>query len=158
MLPTDEHQKLYGYNFKSIPFPIKEDKVYQAKWLRRMQGIHDFPEQLVPEILNGSKCRRHGNQFDPSEDRLIEESKTLILYSEMGERVFKIPVFSRPTIGQCASTEKFDGTDLLIWNLGQARFVDASVHFSYLQLWHQDFLLSGKALKTMQFSLGYLAH
>ena len=135
MLPSDKHQKLYGYNFKSIPFPIKEDKVYQAKWLRRMQGIHDFPEQLIPEILNGSKCRRHGNQFDPSEDTLIEESKTLILYSEMGERVFKIPVFSRPTIGQCTCTEKFDGTDLLIWNLGQARFVDASVHFSYLQKW-----------------------
>ena len=81
MLYSDEHHKLYGYNFKNIAFLIKEDKVCQSKWLRRMHEIHDFTEKLIPE------------------DTLIEESKTLILYSEMGERDLKIPVFSRPTIG-----------------------------------------------------------
>ena len=48
----------------------------------------------------------------------------------MGERDFKIPVFSRLTIGQCTGTDKFYGTDLLIWNLGQARFLETSVNFS----------------------------
>ena len=78
----------------------------------------------------------------------------------MGERVFKIPVFSRPTIEQCTCTEKFDGTDL-IWNLGQARFVDTSVHFSYLQKWVNSgikIFAFWKSIKNNAVSLYYLAH
>ena len=42
-LSTDEHQYM-KYNFKEIPFPIKDDKEFQTKWLRRIQGNYDFPD------------------------------------------------------------------------------------------------------------------
>ena len=135
MLPPEEHQKWYGYNFDPIPFPIQDNKEFQEKWLRRMQGNYDFPKLLIPEYKEGSKCKKHGNEYDASDETLLEESKTFVLYSEIGERVFHIQVFSRPTTGQCSCSDKFDGTDLLIWNLGQGRFTDFSLHFSYLHKW-----------------------
>ena len=49
--------------------------------------------------------------------------------------MFNIPLFSRPTAGDCSCTAKFDGTDLLIRNLGQGRFVDFTLLFSYLHKW-----------------------
>jgi hypothetical protein len=76
-----------------------------------------------------------GTQYSPSNDDLYEESKSLLLYFELGERVFNIPVFSRPSVGQCNCRQQYDGTDVLVWNLGQGRFVDFSLHFSYLQKW-----------------------
>ena len=134
-LPEREHQKMYGYNFKEIPFPIKDDKTFQSKYLQRLQGNHNFPDKLIPEFVPESKCKIHGNEYDPSEDNLHKESNTIIIYSEVGEKMLNIPLYSRPTAGDCSCTAKFDGTDLLIWNLGQGRFVDFTLLFSYLHKW-----------------------
>ena len=133
-LSTDEHQKAYGYNFKEIPFPIKDDKEFQTKWLRRIQGNYDFPDKFVPQQVQSLKCK-HGNIFDPSDENLCQESKTFVLYSEMGEKVFQIPQYARPTTAECSCMARFDGTDLLIWNLGQGRFIDFTLLFSYLHKW-----------------------
>ena len=48
-LPVDEHQKLYGYNFEKIHYPIKEDKEFQKKWIDRIMGKFDFPSVMIPE-------------------------------------------------------------------------------------------------------------
>ena len=133
-LSVEEHQKAYGYNFKAIPFPIKDDRDFQSKWLQRLQGNYDFPDKLVPQHAHGVKCSKHGNEFDPCDDKLRQESKTFVVYSEMGEKVYHIPVYSRPAL-DCSCTAKYDGTDLLIWNLGQGRFIDFTLLFSYLHKW-----------------------
>ena len=104
LLPSDEHQKCYGYNFKPIPFPIKNNKEFQAKWLRRIHGYYDFPESLVPDYVEGLTCTKHGHEYSNCNDDLHQESPTLLLYSEMVERVFNTSVFSRPTIGQYMKT------------------------------------------------------
>ena len=133
-LPAAEHQKAYGYNFKDIPFPVKDDKDFQTKWLQRLQGNFDFPDKLAPQHVQGLKCNNHGNEFDPRDEKLRLESKTFLLYSEMGEKIFQIPVYSRPAV-ECSCTVKYDGTDLLMWNLGQGRFIDFTLLFSYLHKW-----------------------
>ena len=138
LLPSDEHQKCYGYNFKPIPFPIKNNKEFQAKWLRRIHGYYDFPESLVPDYVEGLTCTKHGHEYSNCNDDLHQESPTLLLYSEMVERVFNTSVFSRPTIGQCNCRQQYDGTDILAWNVGQGRFIDFSILFSYLHKWHDS--------------------
>ena len=132
---------MYGYNFKEIPFPIKDDKTFQSKYLQRLQGNHNFPDKLIPEYVPESKCKKHGNEYDPSEDNLHEESNTIIIYSEVGEQMFNIALYSRPTAGDCSCTAKFDGTDLLIWNLGRGRFIDFATILIFAQvgsIWHQN--------------------
>lgn len=68
-------------------------------------------------------------------DKIVKESQTMILYSELNERVFEIPVYSRKSLGPCRCLLRVDGTKYLIWNLGQGRFIDFPVLYSYLHKW-----------------------
>ena len=92
----------------------------------------------MPDYVEGLTCTKHGHEYSNCNDDLHQESPTLLLYSEMVERVFNTSVFSRPTIGQCNCRQQYDGTDILAWNLGQGRFIDFSILFSYLHKWHDS--------------------
>ena len=75
-----------------------------------------------------------------------------------GEKDFSVPVYARPTVNKmCRCTQQFDGSDLLIWNLGRGRFIDYRVLYSHLHNWK----LSGtkmyslfKSLKMQTISCG----
>ena len=133
-LPIDKHQHLYGYNFDNIPYPFKKDSAFQIKWLERLKGNYNFPDKMVPEYDQSIKCK-HGRQFSNSDNNLYRESKTFILYSELTEQVFDIPVFARRSVGACRCLQRVDGTKFLIWNLGNGRFVDFTLLHSYVQKW-----------------------
>ena len=89
---------------------------------------------LVPEVEEVLVCV-HGYSFSASNKNLVRESQNMILYTEQNEKVFDIPVFSRRSSGPCKCLQRLDGTKYLIWNLGQGRFIDFPVLYSYLQKW-----------------------
>ena len=129
-----QHQKLFGYNFEKLPYPIKENKEFQKKWIERINGNYNFPPVFVPEVGEVLVCI-HGYAFSESDGNLVRESENIILYTEQNEKVFNIPVFSRRSLGPCKCLQRLDGTKYLIWNLGQGRFIDFPVLYSYLQKW-----------------------
>ena len=133
-LSVDKHQKLYGHNFEKITYPFKNDANLQGNWLERLRGNYNFPEVLIPEYKESTKCK-HGSQFMSNDDNLYKESTNFILYSEICEKIFNIPVFARRTVGPCKCLQKVDGTKLLIWNLGNGRFVDFTLLHSYMHKW-----------------------
>ena len=138
-LSRDEHERLYGYNFEKLKYPIKHDPEFQRKWLLRLQGNYDFPSELIPKYKEGEKCTKHQNNFDETNTSLILVSKNIKLYSELGEKVFDVPVFSRLTIGrQCKCTKKLDGTPYLIWNLGGGRFIEFGLLYSAIHKFAED--------------------
>ena len=126
-MAVDKHQKLYGYNFK-------DDQQLQARWLERLQGKYIFPQKLVPEYTEGTLCK-HGKQFSSSDENLYKESNNFVLYSELIEKMFDIPVYARRSVGPCKCLQRLDGTKFLVWNLGQGRFIDFTLLYSYMQKW-----------------------
>lgn len=133
-LPIAKHQKLYGYNFQPIKFPFKDDPEFQAMWLERLAGNYNFPDELIAEYKEGFKCI-HERPFSESNNNLCRESTNIVLYTELGEKVFNIPVFARRSLVGCKCLQRLDGTKFGIWNLGQGRFIDFTLLYSYLQKW-----------------------
>ena len=58
-----------------------------------------------------------------------------MLYSELIEKVFEIPIYARRSIGPCKCLQRLDGTKFLIWNLGKGRFIDFTLLHTYVQKW-----------------------
>ena len=125
---------LYGYNFKPIPYPFCDSPQLGHLWLERMSGQVNIPDRLVPVFDINSKCK-HEAGYMSGEDGLVRESENLVLYNELGERIFETEIFSRPTEGSCKCLQRFDGSDLLIWHLGRGRCVDFTLLVSYLHKW-----------------------
>ena len=130
-LPIDKHQKLYGYNFEKITYPFKNDPQFQLKWLDRLRGNYNFPAELIAEYNEDFKCK-HGISFNSSDENLYRESVNFVLYSELIETVFYIPVFGRRSLGPCLCLQRVDGTKYLIRNFGQGRFANFTLLHSYL--------------------------
>ena len=133
-MPIDKHQKLYGYNFEKITYPFKNDPQFQLKWLDRLRGNYNFPAELIAEYNEDFKCK-HGISFNSSDENLYRESVNFVLYSELIETVFYIPVFGRRSLGPCLCLQRVDGTKYLMWNLGQGRFVNFTLLHTYLHKW-----------------------
>ena len=133
-LPDHIRGRLYGYNFKNILYPFSDSESQQSIWLERMKGCVNIPKQLIPELNETSKCV-HNAPFNCSNESLVRESLNLCLYNDLGERVFDTEVYARPTVGPCSCLQRFDGHDLLIWNLGLGRFVDYTLLLGYLHKW-----------------------
>ena len=89
---------------------------------------------MIAEYKEGLVCK-HGIWFSTSDKNLYRESHNIVLYSELIEKVFNISVYARRSIGACRCLLRVDGTKYLIWNLGQGRFIDFTLLFSYLQKW-----------------------
>ena len=104
------------------------------KWLSRLKGNFNLPEVLIAEYKEDTKCK-HNIQCSANNDNLYRVSTNMILYTELIEQVFNIPVYARRSLGPCLCLSRVDGTRFLIWNLGQGRFVCFTLLHSYLQKW-----------------------
>jgi hypothetical protein len=111
---------MYGYNLEDIIFPFSDSCDQQRVWLERVSGVVHIPSRLEPVIDIESKCK-HNAPFDNSSEALVTESKSVVLFNDLGERIFPSEVLARPTLGPCKCLKRFDGSKLLIWNLGKGR-------------------------------------
>ena len=111
---------MYGYNLEDIIFPFSDSPEQQRVWLERVSGVVHIPPRLEPVIDTQSKCK-HNAPFNNSSEALVTESKSVILFNDLGERLFPSEVLARPTIGPCKCLKRYDGSKLLIWHLGKGR-------------------------------------
>ena len=115
--PLHIRGRMYGYNFEDIIYPFSDSAEQQECWMERIAGLVNIPSRLEPAAEIGSKCK-HNSIYDNRSEALITESRTVCLYNDLGERIFKSEVFARPTLGPCKCLKRFDGHSLLIWHLG----------------------------------------
>ena len=85
--------------------------------------------------FDSDKICKHGFSFSIDDDKLVKESQNIIIYMELTEHHFEIAVYSRPSSGHCSCLQRFDGSNDLIWHLGQGKFVDYTLLHSYMQKW-----------------------
>ena len=123
MPPLEAYKKQYGHNMSDILYPFKRDKDLQRGWMERMNGIYSFPNQFVPVWSESNLCK-HNNIFDHDDAKLGSHSKQIVVYSNIGERVFEVEVLYRKTLGGCSCIQQFDSHKYLLWHLGFGRFVD----------------------------------
>ena len=137
MPPREIYHELYGYNETDIPYPFQSDKFLQAGFLQRMQGIYDFPAQFIPVWSPSYQCK-HENLFDPDDSKLGRHSKNIVVYSNIGERIFDVEAMFRKTLGNCRCLQQYDGHPQLLWHIGFGRFVDYSLLHLHLHRMRAD--------------------
>ena len=114
--PIELYHKMYGYNMTDIPYPFQRDKDLQAGWMARMNGIYSFPQRFVPVWSQSSLCK-HNNEFDQDDAKLRSHSKNIVVYTNIGERVFDVQVMYRKTVGSCSCIQQYDSHKHLLWQL-----------------------------------------
>jgi hypothetical protein len=50
-LPTDQHHRKHGYNQTKIMYPIKRCPELQQRFLYRLEGVSNLPENIIPKLL-----------------------------------------------------------------------------------------------------------
>ena len=143
-MPDYIRGKLYGYNFQDIVYPFCDSPTQQKVLLERISGAVNIPASLVPKFDPEKKCK-HKMPFNQYEESIIKQSKNLLLFNDLGQRVFSTEVFARPSLGPCQCLQRYDGHQYLIWNLGLGRFCCYSMLLSYLHKWRT----SGIAMYAM---------
>ena len=129
-MPNHIQGKLYGYNFQKIVYPFCDSPHQQKILLERISGLVNIPASLVPKFDPEKKCK-HQMNFNISEESIIRQSKNLLLFTDLGQRVFSTEVFARPSLGPCQCLQRYDGHEYLIWNLGSV-----GLSFAVLTLWY----------------------
>ena len=71
-------------------------------------------------------CNKHRNYFDPSNERLVQTSRNMVIYTQTKDLVIETATFVRPTtpIGCCKCLHHYDGHETLLWNLCLGKMVD----------------------------------
>ena len=113
VLPNHIRGYLYGYNYTPIVYAFRDSPEQQSVWLDRMRGSIEIPEQLIPVYDPSLKCK-HDVQFNPDEKFLVEESKSLCLFTDLGDRILSSRVLARPSSGPCICLQRYDGHPYLI--------------------------------------------
>ena len=85
-IPTNWSEQ-YGHNSTRIQYPPREEN--KAEWRARSQGIYNLPKKLIPPNKPNHRCPKHFNLFDPEDEHLKLNTKNIIVYSSLGERVFE---------------------------------------------------------------------
>ena len=134
LLPNHIRGQLYGYNFHPITYPFRDSQAQQDIWIERMKGTVNIPGTIVPLFDINLKCK-HNCQYNSADNCLVQESSTLCLFTELGDRIFPTSVYARPTSGSCTCLQRYDGHSDLIWNLGKGKFVDYTLLHGYLHRW-----------------------
>ena len=120
----NKYNHKYGNNFNKIIYPFKMDPETQAAWTRRLDGQYDLPEEIKPEFIEGFSCTKHKSTFDPNDDKMVQNSKNIIIYTETSERIYNIVTFARKTIGGCKCRQQADTHSLLLWHVGKGKMID----------------------------------
>ena len=137
MPPIEKYHKLYGYNITDIIYPFQRDKDLQSGWLERMNGVYSFPNQFIPVWSLSNLCK-HNNIFDRDDDNLGRHSRNIVVYTNIGERLFAVDVMFRKTIANCKCIQQFDSHKYLLWHLGYGRFVDYTLLHLHLHRMRSD--------------------
>ena len=121
----ENYIKKHGYNRTKFEYPIKRNRGLQEKFQRRLiSGSFDLPDSFVSPYDDTEVCEKHGNTFDPDNDKLLLLSNNITIYTESCDKILPITVFGRPTIGGCKCISQADTHDLLLWNMGSGNLVD----------------------------------
>ena len=94
--------KKHGYNRTKFEYPIKRNRGLQEKFQRRLiSGSFDLPDSFVSPYDDTEVCEKHGNTFDPDNDKLLLLSNNITIYTESCDKILPITVYRRPTICGC---------------------------------------------------------
>ena len=79
------------------------DPVLQSKFVNRMKGQLNIPGSLKPAFVAALVCQ-DGFGFDDSEDRLVQTSTNLIIYTHTHDLLKDSNTLARPTtpVGSCS--------------------------------------------------------
>ena len=160
-LEMSDHYRTYGYNMTPFEYPIWRDSNLQAKYIQRIEsnGQFNLPTALIAEFRPDMVCNKHQNHFDPSNERLVQTSRNMVIYTQTKDLVVETATFARPTtpFGCCKCLHHYDGHENLLWNLGLGKMVDYTyLHYAIHQV-TDGFPLNGvyKSRSTTYFnSLG----
>ena len=137
MPPIDKYHQLYGYNVTDIIYPFHLYKNIQAGWMERMNGVYSFPKQFIPTWSLATVCK-HNNVFDQDDENLGRYSRNIVVYKNIGERLFDVDVMFRNTLANCKCVQQFDSHRFLLWHLGFGRFVDYTLLHLHLHRMRAD--------------------
>ena len=126
-LELNEQYRRFGCNLTPFEYPIKRNPNLQEKFINRMKGNFDIPERLTPRYDGALVCA-HGFSFDDSDERLLQTSQHVILYTNTQDIIMDSVTLGRPTTpaGACRCLQMYDGHPFLLWHLGVGRMVDYS--------------------------------
>ena len=85
--------------------------------------IFNLPESIKPDYDENFVCH-HGNQYSPDDSHLIQLSSNLTVYTETSDRIFSIPTYGRPSLGDCNCVQQADTHQHLLWNIGSGKLID----------------------------------
>jgi hypothetical protein len=103
-IPIEDHHRKHGYNSTKILYPIKRCPEIQQKFLDRLEGVFHLPESIKPDYDACSFCM-HGDEYCPDDKKLIMMSPNLTVYTETSDRIYPIPTYGRPTVGECTCVD-----------------------------------------------------
>jgi hypothetical protein len=86
------------YNVSDITYPFHLDVNLQAGLIDKMNGIYSFPTQFIP-VWSASNVCHHGNVFDHDDGNLGRHSQNIVVYTNIGERVFDVKIMYRNKLG-----------------------------------------------------------
>ena len=116
--PIDFNTK-YGYNRTSFCYPFERDQELSDKLERKKTGNFAYPTKLEPIYDPTVECK-HGNTYDGV---LILLGTNVTVIHQREDEVLEIERYGR-TSNSCNCILQMDTHDLLLWNLGNERFLD----------------------------------
>ena len=117
---NDFHDDSLGFNKTEFPFPPTRDEEFAEKLRLKEDGLFQYPEKFIPEYKFGEVCH-HNNLYDYRDENLILLSEEVTVYSEKSEEILQIPMYGRPTEGDCSCVKKADTHEHLLHNISTAR-------------------------------------
>ena len=98
-LEMSDHHRTYGYNMTPFEYPIWRDSDLQAKYMERIESKdqYNLPPALVSEFKADMVCNKHRNYFYPSNERLVQTSRNMVIYTQTKDLVIETATFARPT-------------------------------------------------------------
>ena len=135
--PVDVYHKLYGFNHSKILYPFSRSRDQQQTWMKRVQGINDFPDSFVPLLTEDHRCQ-HGFSFSSEDNDLVLESESILVFNSIGQQIYNVKNYARRSVGDCRCLLRYDGNPQFLWNLGSGRIVNYTLLHQYLHLWKND--------------------
>ena len=129
------YHKKFGYNESAILYPFRRDPIFQEKWAKKINGDFEYPDVFIPKFDENKVCI-HNNKFEKDDDKLHVASQTVVIYLNMGEKVFEKKVMFRRTDDlKCRCQQHVDGNEWLLWHCGVGKMVCYTVLATFLHSW-----------------------
>lgn len=133
-IPLEVHHHKHDYNLHKLEYPIKRCPEMQDKFLSRLGGVFNLPESIKPEYDDAEVCQ-HDEKYSADDDKLLIMSPNLTVYTESSDRIYPIPTYGRPTVGECKCILQVYTHDLLLWNMGSGKLLDYLFLHNHFHKW-----------------------